>query len=68
MTGGAVGTVVASQSPDVPVGTTVLHFLGWREYALADADAVQAVDPALAPPQAYPRGAGHHRADRLRRA
>jgi NADPH-dependent curcumin reductase CurA len=53
MTGGAVGTVVVSEAPGVPVGTTVLHFNGWREYALADAGAVQAVDPALAPPQAY---------------
>jgi NADPH-dependent curcumin reductase CurA len=53
MTGGAVGTVVASEAPSLPVGTTVLHFFGWREYALADADAVQAVDPTLAPAQAY---------------
>jgi NADPH-dependent curcumin reductase CurA len=53
MTGGAVGTVVASGTEDHPVGTTVSHFLGWREYALLDAPFAQRVDPELAPPQAY---------------
>ncbi|MDI2125591.1 NADP-dependent oxidoreductase [Yinghuangia seranimata] len=53
MTGSAVGTVVASESARIPVGSTVSHFAGWREYALLDAGAVQPVDPGLAPPQAY---------------
>ncbi|WP_026413230.1 NADP-dependent oxidoreductase [Actinomadura oligospora] len=53
MTGAAVGTVVASGAADVPVGTTVTHFLGWREYALLRAAEVRAVDTALAPAQAY---------------
>jgi NADPH-dependent curcumin reductase CurA len=53
MTGGAVGTVLASASEEIPAGSTVLHFLGWREYALMDAPAAQIVDTALAPPQAY---------------
>ncbi|MFC5182565.1 NADP-dependent oxidoreductase [Actinomadura harenae] len=53
MTGAAVGTVVASGAADVPVGTSVTHFLGWREYALLPAKAVRAVDTALAPAQAY---------------
>ncbi|MEV6774097.1 NADP-dependent oxidoreductase [Nocardia sp. NPDC051030] len=53
MTGSAVGTVVASAAEGIPVGTTVSHFAGWREYALADAKAVQIVDTALAPAQAY---------------
>ncbi|MFD5564359.1 NADP-dependent oxidoreductase [Kitasatospora griseola] len=53
MTGSAVGTVVASQAPGVPVGATVTHFLGWREYALLGAADVQLVDPELAPAQAY---------------
>jgi NADPH-dependent curcumin reductase CurA len=49
MDGGAVGEVVASGSPDVAEGDTVLHRLGWREYALADAAAVRVVDPDAAP-------------------
>jgi NADPH-dependent curcumin reductase CurA len=51
--GGAVGEVVASGDESVAVGDTVLHGLGWREYALAPAGAVRRVDTALAPPQAY---------------
>lgn len=53
MTGTAVGTVVASGSDAIPVGATVTHFEGWREYALLPAGAVQQVDPNLAPAQAY---------------
>jgi NADPH-dependent curcumin reductase CurA len=51
--GGAVGTVVESQSPDVQVGDSVLHGLGWREYALLDAAGVRVVDTSLAPASAY---------------
>lgn len=32
--GGAVGTVVASRSSEMPVGAEVLHGLGWREHAI----------------------------------
>jgi hypothetical protein len=53
MQGGAVGTVIESRADEVPVGTTVLHPLGWREYAILDADHAQVIDPTLAPPQAY---------------
>jgi NADPH-dependent curcumin reductase CurA len=53
MTGSAVGTVVASRSADIPVGATVSHFLGWREYATLPADQVQLLDTQLAPAQAY---------------
>ena len=53
MEGGAVGVVTASGSDDVPVGTTVLHSAGWREYALLPADAVRVVDASLAPVQSY---------------
>jgi Putative NADP-dependent oxidoreductases len=49
MEGGAVGTVLASQSTEVPVGATVLHSLGWREYATLDAGRVRMVDLSLAP-------------------
>jgi NADPH-dependent curcumin reductase CurA len=54
MTGGAVGVVVAAgEGSSVPVGTTVSHFEGWREYALLDASQAQPLDVTLAPPQAY---------------
>ncbi|CAG6392977.1 NADP-dependent oxidoreductase [Streptomyces cocklensis] len=53
MDGGAVGRVVASQADGVPVGTHVLHGLGWREYALVDAAKAAVVDPAAAPLSAY---------------
>ncbi|MEU3211210.1 NADP-dependent oxidoreductase [Nocardiopsis alba] len=53
MEGGAVGTVVASESPEVPVGATVLHFQGWREYALVDGAHATVVDTEAAPAQAY---------------
>jgi len=51
--GGAVGEVVASQADGFTPGDTVLHGLGWREYALVDAKAARKVDPNLAPVSAY---------------
>ena len=51
--GGAVGEVVASNSPKVQVGQHVLHGLGWREYATLDADRATVVDPEAAPLNAY---------------
>ncbi|HWE90452.1 MAG TPA: NADP-dependent oxidoreductase [Pseudonocardiaceae bacterium] len=53
MEGGAVGTVIDSRADGVPVGATVLHGLGWREYAILDAKQAQLVDTELAPAQAY---------------
>ncbi|WP_030488992.1 NADP-dependent oxidoreductase [Micromonospora chokoriensis] len=51
--GGAIGEVVASEAAEFAVGTTVLHGLGWREYALLDASAARPVDPSVAPISAY---------------
>ncbi len=51
--GGAVGEVVASEADGFAPGDTVLHGLGWREYALLDARSARTVDPGLAPVTAY---------------
>ncbi|MFG2300111.1 NADP-dependent oxidoreductase [Actinacidiphila glaucinigra] len=53
MHGGAVGRVVASGAEGFAPGDHVLHPLGWREYALAKAEAVVKVDPGLAPLSTY---------------
>ncbi|MEV0400261.1 NADP-dependent oxidoreductase [Actinoallomurus sp. NPDC050550] len=51
--GAAVGEVIASNADQVPLGAIVLHFLGWREYAIVDAAAVQVLDTSIVPAQAY---------------
>ncbi|MEU0080187.1 NADP-dependent oxidoreductase [Micromonospora tulbaghiae] len=51
--GGAIGEVMAGEAGGVKPGDTVLHGLGWREYALVDAKGVRKVDPGLAPVTAY---------------
>ena len=51
--GGAVGEVVESRADAVPVGATVVHFLGWRDHAVVEASAATVVDPDVAPVQAH---------------
>ncbi|MET8287379.1 NADP-dependent oxidoreductase [Streptomyces sp. NPDC005132] len=53
MQGGAVGEVVASRAKGIAAGDHVLHFLGWREYAVVDAKQAVKVDPEAAPLSAY---------------
>lgn len=53
MEGGAVGTVIASNADGVAVGDHVLHFAGWREYAVVDGKRAVKVDPEVAPLTAY---------------
>lgn len=51
MRGSAVGEVVESRSRQVPLGTVVSGFLGWRDYAVVDdADEVWVVPPELERP------------------
>ena len=54
MTGGAVGVVVAAgEGSPLPVGATVSHFEGWREYALLEAARTQVLDTSKVPAQAF---------------
>ena len=51
--GGAVGEVIASRNPDVPVGAHVTHGLGWREHAVVPAGSGRVVDIDAVPASAY---------------
>lgn len=43
ITGGAIGRVVVSAAPELPVGTVVLHQHGWADVVQADASTFRAV-------------------------
>ena len=47
--GSAVGRVIESRANQFAAGNFVRHRLGWRDYAVVDAQAATIVDPALAP-------------------
>jgi NADPH-dependent curcumin reductase CurA len=51
--GGAVGTVLASNAAEVPVGSVVLHNHGWREVATFGAEQARVVDASWAPARMY---------------
>ena len=56
MQGGAVGRVVESRSPDVPVGALVLTNAGWRDVAILDARHVQVLQDLPDIPPSYHLG------------
>jgi NADPH-dependent curcumin reductase CurA len=51
--GGAVGVVESSRDARFPVGTTVLHSLGWRTHAVGPAQAFRAIEAVGVSPSAY---------------
>ncbi|MFE6548877.1 NADP-dependent oxidoreductase [Streptomyces sp. NPDC057746] len=53
MQGGAVGEVVVSRAEGIEAGDHVLHFFGWREYAVVDAAQAVKVDADAAPLSTY---------------
>lgn len=53
MQGGAVGEVVESHDPNVPVGTLVMHMDGWRDEAVLPGAHVQKLPDLPVEPQAY---------------
>ena len=51
--GSAIGHVIASKSPGVPVGAVVRHRAGWRDHAVVEATTVTIVDADAAPVGAW---------------
>jgi NADPH-dependent curcumin reductase CurA len=49
LSGGAVGRITASRSPDWGEGEWVVHMLGWREWSLSDGRGLRRVDAGRAP-------------------
>ncbi|MDE0044216.1 MAG: NADP-dependent oxidoreductase, partial [Candidatus Poribacteria bacterium] len=47
--GGTVGQVIESNHPDFHEGDIVKAYLGWQEFGVATGNAIQKVDPSLAP-------------------
>lgn len=51
--GAAVGQVVQSRDANFPVSTWVQSLCGWRDYYVASAQQLRAIDATQAPPSAY---------------
>lgn len=49
MEGEAVAEVVSSRHADYAAGDMVVVFTGWQTFAVADADGLRKIDPAIAP-------------------
>jgi NADPH-dependent curcumin reductase CurA len=53
LTGAAIGEVIASRAPAIPVGATVLHQHGWRDYANVPAKTARVIDTSKVPAETY---------------
>ena len=53
LTGSAIGEVVASAAPSLPVGTLVNHDFGWREYTTGPAKAFRALPSGFGNPSVF---------------
>jgi hypothetical protein len=53
LSGAAIGTVVASNHPNIAEGSAVLHDRGWREYAVIPAKHVRPIDVSEVAPETY---------------
>jgi NADPH-dependent curcumin reductase CurA len=53
LSGAATGTVVASTVAALPVGATVLHDRGWRDFAIVPAKAARIIDTRVVPAETY---------------
>ena len=53
MTGGGVGVVVESRSPDFAAGDQVSHLLGWRDWTVGPATAFKKIPGSNLPAQYY---------------
>jgi NADPH-dependent curcumin reductase CurA len=51
--GSAAGEVIRSEDPEIPVGSEVVHFAGWRELSVLDRGQATVIDTSLAPANAY---------------
>jgi len=51
--GAAVGKVIASEAPELPIGTAVEHQLSWREVAVGSAEHFARIDVDDISPSAY---------------
>ncbi|MGD9961987.1 NADP-dependent oxidoreductase [Nocardioides sp.] len=51
--GAAVGQVIGSSDPRFPVGSDVIHGLGWREVAVVEASTARRIDTRAAPAECY---------------
>jgi len=51
--GGCVGRVLESKNEQYQSGDFVISMLGWREYFISDGTGLMAIDPKIAPVQAF---------------